>query len=587
MIICKDLIKVYHDPVTDVKVSALRGLDLFIKEGEVASIIGPSGAGKSTLVKILSGILKPSGGSVYIGETNIAELNEKNMRKFRFERMGIVNQYVHQNLLSNLTVEKNIMLPMKMRYVNRQTVKKDTDELIKLLNLSKIRTNPVTKISGGEAVRTSIGVALAKKPTMLLADEPTGQLDTANTNDIIATFKDLNEQSNTTILVVTHDLRFRNAFKKSFIIRDGRLVGVNLDVDRSELEFILRPQESTLQSVIDSSQFVRLPDEIYVAGNYKHMVEFDIHPSKKIAFMFNPSDVSADQIQDILDNYSAMEEQPDTELEQNEDGKVSFDEIRPLLEQQFEYPKNGQPIIEISNLFKSFPAGRITNDVLKDVSFTVNEGDFVVISGKSGAGKTTLMNVVSGVETPDDGEIKIKDFDIVKGDSRDIANFRFNELAMISQVNNLFKQYTVQENMIIPRIFNSANHFTMEDVPEIAESVEIDHKLHQYGVELSAGERQRAALAIALARKAPIIFADEPTANVDSRLARNIITLLMETAKQYGTTILMSTHDLSLVRPGFRLIRLQDGIIIDDMRVTKDKLKGIIEDYLNIEIADK
>ncbi|MHA1347401.1 MAG: ABC transporter ATP-binding protein [Candidatus Heimdallarchaeaceae archaeon] len=587
MIICKDLIKVYHDPVTDLKVSALRGLDLFIKEGEVASIIGPSGAGKSTLVKILSGVLKPSGGAVYIDETNIADLNEKNMRKFRFDRMGIVNQYVHQNLLANLTVEKNIMLPMKMRYVNKQTVKKETDNLVKLLNLSKIRTNPVTKISGGEAVRTSIGVALAKKPAMILADEPTGQLDTANTNDIVATFKDLNDQYNTTILVVTHDLRFRNAFKKSFIIRDGRLVGVNLDVDRSELEFILRPQESTLQSVIDSSQFVRLPDEVYVSGSYKHMVEFDIHPSKKFAYVFNPSDLSKDQIQDVIDNYSATDEQTETELKKDDDGAVSFEELRPILEQQFDYPKKEQQIIQISNLYKSFPAGRITNDVLKNVSFTVNKGDFVVISGKSGAGKTTLMNVVSGVETPDDGEIKIKDFDIVKGDSRDIANFRFNELAMISQVNNLFKQYTVQENMIIPRIFNSANHFTMEDVPEIAESVEIDHKINQYGVELSAGERQRAALAIALARKAPIIFADEPTANVDSRLARNIISLLMETAKQYGTTILMSTHDLSLVRPGFRLIRLQDGVIIEDMRVTKDKLKGIIEDYLNIEIAEK
>ncbi len=587
MIICKDLIKVYHDPITDLKVSALRGLDLFIKEGEVASIIGPSGAGKSTLVKILSGILKPSGGSVYIDETNIAELNEKNMRKFRFERMGIVNQYVHQNLLSNLTVEKNIMLPMKMRYVNHQTVKKETDELIKLLNLSKIRTNPVTKISGGEAVRTSIGVALAKKPAMILADEPTGQLDTANTNDIVTTFKDLNEQYNSTILVVTHDLRFRNAFKKSFIIRDGRLVGVNLDVDRSELEFILRPQESTLQSVIDSSQFVRLPDEVFVGGDYKHMVEFDIHPSKRFTYMFNPSDISKVQIQDVIENFKAMEEQPETETEHEDEGAVSFAEIKPLLEQQFDYPKNGIPIIEINNLFKSFPAGRITNDVLKDVSFTVNQGDFVVISGKSGAGKTTLMNVVSGVETPDDGKIKIKDFDIVKGDSRDIANFRFNELAMISQVNNLFKQYTVHENMIIPRIFNSANNFTMDDIPGIAEDVEIDHKINQYGVELSAGERQRAALAIALARKAPIIFADEPTANVDSRLARNIITLLMETAKQYGTTILMSTHDLTLVRPGFRLIRLQDGHIIDDIRVTKDKLKGIIEDYLDIEIVEQ
>jgi putative ABC transport system ATP-binding protein len=466
-------------------------------------------------------------------------------------------------------------------------VKKEADNLIKLLNLNKIRTNPVTKISGGEAVRTSIGVALSKKPAMILADEPTGQLDTANTNDIVATFKDLNDQYNTTILVVTHDLRFRNAFKKSFIIRDGRLVGVNLDVDRSELEFILRPQESTLQSVIDSSQFVRLPDEVFVGGDYKHMVEFDIHPSKKFTFMFNPSDVSKDQIQDIIENFTAMEDQPEAELKQDDEGKISFDEIRPLLEQQFDYPKKGKPIIQVSNLFKSFPAGRITNEVLKDVSFTVNQGDFVVVSGKSGAGKTTLMNVVSGVESPDDGEIKIKDFDIVKGDSRDIANFRFNELAMISQVNNLFKQYTVHENMIIPRIFNSANHFTIEDIPSIAEDVEISHKINQYGVELSAGERQRAALAIALARKAPIIFADEPTANVDSRLARNIITLLMETARHYGTTIMMSTHDLSLVRPGFRLIRLQDGIIIDDMRVTKDKLKGIIEDYLNIEIAEK
>ncbi|MCG3221058.1 MAG: AAA family ATPase, partial [Candidatus Heimdallarchaeota archaeon] len=92
--------------------------------------------------------------------------------------------------------------------------------------------------------------------------------------------------------------------------------------------------------------------------------------------------------------------------------------------------------------------------------------------------------------------------------------------------------------------------------------------------------------AIALARRAPIILADEPTANLDSRLARNIVTLLMETAQRYKTTIIMSTHDLSLVRPGFRLIRLQDGQKIDDFRVTKDRLKGIIEDYLGVEISE-
>jgi ABC-type lipoprotein export system ATPase subunit len=587
MIICKDLVKIYWDPITDVKVSALRGLDLFIREGDVASIIGPSGAGKTTLVKILSGLEKPSGGSIFIDEVNIAELTEKQMKQFRYDRMGIVNQFVHQNLLSNMTLEKNILIPMKMRYVHRERAVKETDELIKMLNLNKIRTNPVTKVSGGEAVRTSIGVALAKNPRILLADEPTGMLDTSNTNDIIETFRDLNKDLGTTILVVTHDLRFRNAFQNSFIIRDGRLVGVNLDQDRSELEFILRPQESTLQSVIDSSQFIRIPDELFSIHDFKHMVEFDIHPSKKFSTLYNPDSISKEEVLDLMkraDDFAKEEE----EKEKGSKEKVSFSEIRPVLEQEFPYPKDGEGIIEVKNLFKSYPAGRLVNEVLKDLSFTVNEGDFVVISGKSGAGKTTLMNTLGGLETPDSGDIKIKDFDIIDESKRNISSFRFHEVAMISQVNNLFDQYTIRENMIIPRLFQKEKAFKKrrEDIPRIVQDVEIDHKIRSYAAELSAGERQRAALAIALARRAPIILADEPTANLDSRLARNIVTLLMETAQRYKTTIVMSTHDLSLVRPGFRLIKLQDGKKIDDFRVTKDKLKGIIEDYLGVVIED-
>ena len=591
MIITKDLIKVFYDKITEVKVSALRGLDMYIKDGDVASIIGPSGAGKSTLIKILCGLEKPSGGTVLIDNVNIAELSEKQMRQFRYHRMGIVNQFVGQNLLSSLTLEQNILLPMKMKFTARERAHKELEELLKILHLEKVRKNPITKVSGGEAMRASIGVALAKKPRLLLADEPTGQLDTANTNDIIETFRDLNENYGTTILVVTHDLRFRNAFKKSYIIRDGRLVGVNTDLDRGELEFILRPQESNLQSMIDSSQFIRLPDEVYVSGNYKHIVEFDIHPSKKFAFLFNPNETNTKEIYEILkrmeDSKPVTEEGEATELTATRIGsQVSFSEIKPILEHQFHYPKDSESLIKVENLHKSFPAGRTVNEVIKGVSFTVNKGDFVVISGKSGAGKTTLMNVISGVEDPDEGSIEIKDFDVVHGNPREIADFRFYEIAMINQVNNLFSQYSVHENMIIPRVFNSTQQLVLSDLPSIAESVEIDHKIEQYAAELSAGERQRAALAVALARKSPIIFADEPSANLDSRLARNIISLMMDTAEKLGTTIIMSTHDLSLVRPGFRLIKLLDGRIIDDFRVTPDKLKGIIEDYLGVEIEE-
>ncbi|MHA1116616.1 MAG: ATP-binding cassette domain-containing protein [Candidatus Heimdallarchaeaceae archaeon] len=583
----KDLIKVYHDPETDVRVSALRGLDLFVKEGEVASIIGPSGAGKSTLIKILCGLETASGGSVYIGDTNIIELSEKEMQTFRFKNIGIINQFVAQNLLPNLTVEQNILLPLKMRYASKQRARKELEELLSALNIERIRYNPVTKISGGEAVRTSIGVTLAKKPKIILADEPTGQLDTANTNNIIETFKELNEAFNTTILVVTHDLRFRNAFNKSYIIRDGRLVGVNVEMDRSELDFLIKPQESSLQSVIDSSQFVRLPDEVYQTGEFKHIVEFDIHPSKKFSILFNPNNVTKKEIYEILPKtheYSDIEEKIEVELEEH---KVSFDEVRPIMEQEFLADLSDRNIIEVRNLVKSFPLGKRTHEVLKGISFNIQKGDFVVIAGKSGAGKTTLMNVVSGVEKPTSGEIIIDGIDITEESGSTISNMRFKDIAMISQVNNLFSQYTVKENMEIPEIFNGIKGFYSHiDFQEIAEECKIDHRLNQYPPELSAGEKQRAALAVALSRHTPIIFADEPTANLDSRLARNIISMLMETARVYNTTIVMSTHDLSLVRPGFRLIRLQDGKIIEDVRVTKNKLKGILEDYLDIKIKE-
>ncbi|MHA1304145.1 MAG: ABC transporter ATP-binding protein, partial [Candidatus Heimdallarchaeaceae archaeon] len=564
----KDLIKVYTDPLTEIKVSALRGLDLFVKEGEVASIIGPSGAGKSTLIKILCGLEKASGGTVYIGDTNIVTLTEKEMREFRFKNIGIINQFIGQNLIPSLTVEQNILLPLRLRYASRERARKELESLLKTLHIERIRYNPVTKISGGEAVRTSIGVTLAKKPKIILADEPTGQLDTANTNHIIETFQDLNEAYNTTILVVTHDLRFRNAFSKSYIIRDGRLVGVNVDIDRSELDFIVRPQESSLQSVVDSSQFVRLPDEVYQTGEFQHIVEFDIHPSKKFSLIFNPNNVTKKEIYDILPKTNEYFEEGDEEdgKTKKKEAEVSFDEVRPIMEQEFTAPISERELIKVKNLTKSFPLGKRNHEVLKGISFTVNKGDFVVIAGKSGAGKTTLMNVISGVEKPTSGEIIIDDVDITKMGSNIISNLRFRDIAMISQVNNLFSQYTVRENMQIPEIFNGrGEYYSQADFIEIAEECKIAHKIDQYPLELSAGEKQRAALAVALSRHTPIIFADEPTANLDTRLARNIISMLMETARIYNTTILMSTHDLSLVRPGFRLIRLQDGEILEDV----------------------
>ena len=151
-------------------------------------------------------------------------------------------------------------------------------------------------------------------------------------------------------------------------------------------------------------------------------------------------------------------------------------------------------------------------------------------------------------------------------------------------MNNLYGQYTVADNLIIPKIFSEKKNRLDDEDRQILEDCEIHHKVKHYPVELSGGENQRAALAMAISRESPLLLADEPTANVDSLIARNIVSLLMNINKFQKTTILMSTHDLSLVRIGFRLIKLQDGNIVDDFRVTKDNLKEIIEDYFNVEI---
>ena len=236
MIRCEDIIKVYQDPVTEVSVPALRGLNLHIKEGELVSVIGPSGAGKTTLVKLLAGIEEPTSGSIYIKDVRYDLLPEFEKREFRFYKVGLIHQFISENLFSHLSVKQNLLIPKKLFYLPREQSIKEVDELLKLLNLEHVTNNTVEKLSGGEAMRLSLGVALAKNPEILLCDEPTGQLDSKNTKVLVETLKQVNIALGKTILVVTHDVRYRTIFEKSFIIRDGRLAGISKDIDRNELE---------------------------------------------------------------------------------------------------------------------------------------------------------------------------------------------------------------------------------------------------------------------------------------------------------------------------------------------------------------
>lgn len=577
MIRCIDIIKIFQDPRTEYKVAALRGLDLDIKEGELVSVIGPSGAGKTTLIKILAGIELPTSGQIIMNGQRFDQLDEYMRREFRFYHLGLINQFISDNLFSHLSVRQNLMIPKKMFYLPREQAKKDVEEIAKLLNLRHVYNNTVGKLSGGEAMRLSMGVALAKDPLILLADEPTGQLDTKNTQDIIDAIKQVNLALGKTIVVVTHDIRFRTIFEKSFIIRDGRLAGISRDMERDELEFLMHSSDMN-RSYMDASNYVRVPDEVKSTTAIKDIVEFDSHPSRKLGLFWNPEVISRDKIYEIISK-------PAKESEDKVD-QISFKDVEHLLSREFIPPDKKKKLITVKNVTKGYHSQAGYNEVIKNMSLDIHEGDFVFISGPSGVGKTTLLNMIAGLIKPNDGLVTVMKYPISEEDEREVSAFRLANIAYVTQHNNLFDPIKVHENFLIPSIFSDIN-FDVEYSDSIVKECHIGHRLEAYPYELSEGEKQRAALASALSRKTKIILTDEPTANLDAELARHIIDLLMDIVRINKATIVTCSHDLTLLRPGFRHLEMLDGKISKDYRITKENLENTIREYLLIKEDNK
>ena len=204
----------------DNKVVALNHVSFSVEEGEFVTILGPSGSGKSTLLHLLGGVDKPTSGKVYIGGQSIYEMKERELTTFRRREIGQIYQFY--NLIPVLNVEENICLPMLLDH--RQAERKDLDELLELLGLTERVNHLPSELSGGQQQRVAIGRALISKPKLILADEPTGNLDQKNSREIIKLFRELNEKYGQTILLITHDEKIAEHAERILVIEDGRIV---------------------------------------------------------------------------------------------------------------------------------------------------------------------------------------------------------------------------------------------------------------------------------------------------------------------------------------------------------------------------
>lgn len=213
----KNLSKVYGSG--EAKVEALKDVNLNIEQGEFVAIVGPSGSGKSTFLHLIGGVDKPSTGEVIIKGESIYKLKEKELSILRRRKIGFVFQFF--NLIPVLTAEENIEMPVLLD--GKKIDKKYMDELLKLLGLEDRRRHHPSELSGGQQQRVSIGRALANKPSVILADEPTGNLDSKNSKEILELLKYSAKKYNQTLILITHDINIAKAADRIITIEDGEI----------------------------------------------------------------------------------------------------------------------------------------------------------------------------------------------------------------------------------------------------------------------------------------------------------------------------------------------------------------------------
>ncbi|MEC0210549.1 ABC transporter ATP-binding protein [Paenibacillus ehimensis] len=216
MIHCDGLVKIYK--TDDIEVVALQGLNISVAQGEMMAIIGNSGSGKSTLLNILGGLDRPSAGQVRVGEWNLLKITDDELVQYKRKTVGFIWQNNARNLIPYLTALENVEMPMML---SGQYDRAYAKQLLEWVGLKERVNNKLQQLSGGEQQRVAIAIALANRPSLLLADEPTGSVDTRTSDMIMDIFRHLNSELGVTIVIVTHDMALAGKVDRVVAIRDG------------------------------------------------------------------------------------------------------------------------------------------------------------------------------------------------------------------------------------------------------------------------------------------------------------------------------------------------------------------------------
>ena len=274
VIVCDRLVRIYS--AEGIEVQALQGLDLVVEHGELTALVGASGSGKSTLMNILAGLDAPTAGGVRVAGEDLATMSARQRLSYRRSVVGFIWQQTARNMLPYLTARQHVELPLRLSGAGRAKRRNRVDELLEVLGVTYCAGRRPDQMSGGEQQRVAIGVALANAPSVLLADEPTGELDSATAATVFGALRTANEELGVTVLVVTHDSAVSAMVRRTIAIRDGRTATETLRHGLADESG--RLEHAVEYAVLDRAGRLQLPRDMTEALGMRDRVRLEAEP---------------------------------------------------------------------------------------------------------------------------------------------------------------------------------------------------------------------------------------------------------------------------------------------------------------------
>jgi ABC-type lipoprotein export system ATPase subunit len=548
---------------------ALNDVTLDIYPGEFLGILGKSGAGKTTLLNMISGVSEITSGEVRFygrGENNhsqerrayaVESLDEDELAVWRGCNLGIV--YQSFELLPQLSLVKNIMLPQDFAgaYQPASSLQRVL-ELLETVELGEHAYKLPAHISGGQKQRVAIARALVNDPPLILADEPTGNLDTVTAETIFQIFEKLVDQGKT-IVMVTHDRSLEGRFTRLLYLSDGEISAEYGDGRSNGRPHAIPAVQAAPEGL--SREAVRtLELETHASAGEPDVCSGNLDGGSVSVSAVDPGG--------SLTLAEVTKSAPGVLVVSRKKGRWPWKRAKGVVRNGSSGEQSGaeagQPAIVLRDVVKTYVNAAGSFMALKGVNLQMSYGQFISIVGKSGSGKSTLLNMLTGIDHPTSGEVIIGDQDIYKMSESQRALWRGRNVGIVFQFFQLLPTLSLLENTMLPMDY--CNVYPPNERParalELLELVGLKDQAHQLPASVSSGQQQSAAIARALATDPPIILADEPTGNLDSRSADIILSLFRQLSRR-GKTILIVTHDPSFTRRTDQTVILSDGEIVD------------------------